>query len=158
MDVYRAVFQFLGQAQNLAVAIVDESFASLVARLFVHLDHDVLCEVEDPFQVAGRQVQQQSKPGRSALGEPDVGNRGRKLDVPHPLATHLRTRDLNPAAVADHTLVADLLVLTAVAFPVLRGTENALAKQAVLLGPQRAVVDGFGLGNFAVGPCPYLLR
>lgn len=54
--------------------------------------------------------------------------------------------DLDAAAVADFALVADLLILSAVAFPVLCGPENALAEKAVALGFERAVapmVSGF---------------
>ncbi len=65
--------------------------------------------------------------------------------------------DLHAAAVADLALVADLLVLAAVALPVLGGSEDALAEQAVPLGLEGAVVDGLGLFHLAVGPGADLL-
>jgi len=77
--------------------------------------------------------------------------------VPHPLAAHLRARDLHAALVADDALVADALVLPARALPVLGRTEDALAEQAVALGLQRAVVDRLGLGDLAAGPRADLL-
>src|SRR5439155_8025907 len=77
---------------------------------------------------------------------------------PHPLAPHLGTRDLDAAALADDALVADALVLAAVALPVLGGTEDALAEEAVLLRLQRPVVDGLRLGDLAARPGPDLLR
>src|SRR3712207_6252418 len=66
--------------------------------------------------------------------------------------------DLHAAALADDALVADALVLAAVALPVLGGTEDALAEEAVLLGLERAVVDGLRLGDLAGRPGADLLR
>ena len=66
--------------------------------------------------------------------------------------------DLHAAAVADLALVADLLVLAAVALPVLGGSEDALAEQAVPLRLQGAVVDGLRLFDLAVRPLADLLR
>jgi hypothetical protein len=67
--------------------------------------------------------------------------------VPHPLAADLGARDLDPAALADDPLVTDPLVLSAVALPVLGGTEDALAEEPVLLGLERPVVDRLRLGD-----------
>ena len=120
--------------------------------------HHVLREVEDPLQVAGRDVEQQSQAAGDALGEPDVGHRGGQRDVPHALTADLGACHLDAAPVADHALVADLLVLAAVALPVLRGTEDALAEQPVLLRPKRAVINGLRLRDLAVGPLFNLFR
>ena len=124
---------------------------------WVHRAHDVLGEVEDTLQVAWREVQEQAEPARDAFGEPDVRHRCRERDVPHALPADLRAGHLDAAAVADDALVADLLVLTAVALPVLGRTEDALAEQAVLLGAECAVVDRLRLGHLAVGPLLDLL-
>src|SRR5690606_8007378 len=56
------------------------------------------------------------------------------------------------AALADDALEADALVLAAVALPVLGRTEDLLAEESVLLGLERAVVDGLRLLHLAVGP------
>src|SRR5439155_6111545 len=64
---------------------------------------------------------------------------------------------LDPAALADDALVADPLVLAAVALPVLGRTENALAEETVALGLERAVVDRLGLRHLARGPVANLL-
>ena len=48
---------------------------------------------------------------------------------------------------------ADPLVLAAVALPVLGGTEDLLAEEAVLLRAQSPVVDGLRLLDLTVGPC-----
>src|SRR5207249_6696702 len=75
-------------------------------------------------------------------------------DVPEAFAPHLGLGDLDPAAVADHSAVADALVLAAVALPVLDRAEDLLAEQAVLLGLERPVVDGLGLRHLAMRPAP----
>ena len=76
----------------------------------------------------------------------------------HALAPHLLPRDLHAAALADDPLVADALVLAAVALPVLRPTEDALAEEAVLLRLERSVVDRLRLGDLAGRPVTDLLR
>ena len=81
-----------------------------------------------------------------------------EMDVSHALAPHLCARDFHAAAVADDAAMSYLLVLAAVALPVLCGTEDALAEQPVLFGTQRAVVDGLRLDDLAVRPKANLLR
>jgi hypothetical protein len=77
--------------------------------------------------------------------------------VTHALAAHLLARDFDTAALADDALVADALVLAAVALPVLRRTEDALAEQTVTLRLERAVVDRLRLRYLAGGPVADLL-
>src|SRR5438067_1872207 len=130
----------------------------LLARLVVHVGDDRSREVEDLLQLLGRHVEQVADARRHALEEPDVRDRGGEVHVPHALAAHLGTRDLNAAALADDALIADALVLAAVALPVLRGTEDALTEETVLLRLERPVVNGFRLGDLAGRPTPNLLR
>ena len=73
---------------------------------------------------------------------PDVCHRNDETDVSHTFAANFLLCHFNGAAVADDALVADTLVLAAMAFVVLDRTENALAEQTVALGLVRAVVDG----------------
>ena len=113
---------------------------------------DIGGEVEHLLQQPGGDIQNQPHPGGDALEIPDMGDGGGQLDVAHPLPADLGAGHLDAAAVADLALVADALVLTAVAFPVLRRPENALAEQAVPLGLQGAVIDGLRLFHLAVGP------
>src|SRR6267143_2124252 len=70
----------------------------------------------------------------------------------HALAAHLGAGHLDAALVADDALVAVALVLSAVAFPVPRRTEDALAEKTVALRAERAVVDGLRLRDLAVRP------
>src|SRR4029079_14802392 len=118
---------------------------------------DARGEVEDLLELLGSHVEQVADTAGDALEEPDVAERRGQVDVPHPLAADLRARDLDAAALADDALVTDPLVLAAVALPVLGRTEDALAEEAVLLGLQRPVVDGLGLGDLAGAPAPDLL-
>ena len=60
-------------------------------------------------------------------------NRSSKLDVSHTLTADAGLGYLNSAAITDHTFITDLLILSAMAFPVLTRSENALAEQSVLL-------------------------
>ena len=74
----------------------------------------------------------------------------------HALSSYRCLRHLDSALVAYHTLISDLLVLAAVALPVLCGSEDPLAEQSVGLGLQCPVVDGLGLLHLAVGPLTHL--
>src|SRR5207248_1123273 len=90
-------------------------------------------EVEDLLELTRRDVEQVADAARHALEEPDVRDRRGEVDVTHALAAHLLPRHLDAAALADDPLVADALVLAAVALPVLRRTEDALAEETVAL-------------------------
>ena len=61
-------------------------------------------------------------------------NRGSQFDMAHAFPADTGLGDFNAAAVADHALVADLLVLSAGALPVLGRTENAFAEQTSFSG------------------------
>ena len=115
-------------------------------------------EIQDLLQYLGGNVQDQAHPGGNALEIPDVAAGSGQLNVAHALPANLGLGDFYAAAVADLALVLDLLVLAAVALPVLGGSENALAVQAVPLGLQGTIVDGLRLLDFAVGPLPDHLR
>ncbi len=75
----------------------------------------------------------------------------------HALTTHLGASYLNAATLAHDALEAHTLVLTARAFPVLGGTKDLLAVQAVLLRLQRTIVDGLRLLHLATGPAANIL-
>ena len=77
------------------------------------LDDDVGLEVQDPLEVAQRDVEQVSDAARQALEEPDVADRRGQLDVAHALAPHPGLRDFDAALVADHAAVLHALVLAA---------------------------------------------
>ena len=119
---------------------------------------DIVGEIQHLLQDARANVQQQPHPGGNALEVPDMADGSCQLDVAHPLPADLGTSDLHAAAVADFSLVADLLILAAVALPVLGGAKNPLTKEAIPLGLEGPVVDSFRLLHLAVGPGHDLLR
>src|SRR5207253_5630639 len=75
-----------------------------------------------------------------------------ELDMAHALAADLRDGDLDAALLADDALVLHALVLAAQALVILDRTEDARAEQAVTLGLERAIVDGFRLLDLAERP------
>src|SRR4029079_18980673 len=115
-----------------------------VLRALLDLDErdDRGGEVEHLLELARGDVEQVADAARDTLEEPDVRDGRGEVDVPHALAAHLLARHLDAAAVAHDAVVAGALCIAAVALPVLGGTEDALAEEAVLLGLQGAVVDG----------------
>ena len=87
-----------------------------------------------------------------------MGDGRGELDMAHALATNAAQGDFDAALLADDALELHALVLAAQALVVLHGPEDARAEQAVTLGLERAVVDGLGLLDLAVGPAQDLLR
>ncbi len=123
-----------------------------MTQVVVDRGDDVRSEVDDLFEILRSQVEQVTETARYTLEVPDVGDRCGQFDVAHALTTHLGASHLDAAALTDDALEADALVLTAVALPVPGGAEDLLAEEAVLLGLERAVVDGLRLLDLAVGP------
>src|SRR5439155_12936180 len=102
--------------------------------LLARVDQDVVRVINDLLEIAEREVHEIPHRTRQRLEEPDVGDGHGELDVPHALATHASQSHFDAATIADHTAITDSLVFAAMAFPVLYGTEDALAEEAVLLG------------------------
>src|SRR5207253_1611756 len=142
---------------GLGLDLVLEAVQVLLACLVVDRGDDRRREVENLLQLARCDVEQVADPARDALEEPDMRDRRSEVDVTHPLTADLLPRHLDAAALADDALVADALVLAAVALPVLGRTEDALAEEAVALGLERAVVDRLGLRYLAGRPVANLL-
>ena len=142
---------------HIAVLFFGQDLAALQRR-HAGVGDDVRTEVQHLFQNARGQIEDQTHARRNALEIPDVAHGRGQLDVAHALAADFCARDFHAAAVADLALVADLLILAAVALPVLRGAKDALAEQAVALGLEGAVVDGLGLFDLAVRPFTDHLR
>src|SRR4029079_12099830 len=124
----------------------------------VDVRDDVEGDVEDALEVPRADVEEDAEAARRALEVPDVADRARQVDVVHSLPTDLAARDLDAALVADDSLVANPLVLPAVALPVLGGTEDALVEETVLLRLERPVVDRLRLRHLALRPLPDLIR
>src|SRR5262245_34247838 len=89
---------------------------------------------------------------RQPLEEPDMGAGAGQFNVAKPFASNFRKRDFNTAFVADDAAVLHPFVLAAQAFPVRYGSENTSAEQTIFLRLERSIVDGLGLGYFAMRP------
>ena len=120
--------------------------------LLARIDDDVVRVVDDLLEIMEREVDKVSHRTRKSLEEPDVRDGYGELDVTHALATDAAQGDFDAAAIADHSTVTNSLVFAAVAFPVLDGTEDTLAEQAVFFRLERAVVDRLGLQYLAPRP------
>ncbi|MNX61114.1 hypothetical protein D3C86_920390 [compost metagenome] len=142
----------------IAIELVFRQQLVLLQRGQARLGDDVVFEVEDAFHVLQRHVQHQRDARRQRLQEPDVGDRGGQVDVTHALAANASQRDFNAALLADDALVLHALVLAAQAFVVLGRAKDTGAEQAVTLGLERPVVDGFRLLDLAERPRTDLLR
>ena len=145
-------------AESISVGLI----GLLVFRLGEHLLFHQIClariqnniagEIQNPLQCSGRQIQDQSHAGRNSLKIPDVRNRSSQFNMSHALAADTGFCDFHAAALADDAFIADFLVFSAMALPVLGRSEDNLAEQSVLLRFQGTVVDGFRFFYLAVGP------
>ncbi len=136
----------------------------LVTLVGVHGRDKVGGEVDDLLQLLclelllGLQTAEEiGEPRAGSAQVPDVHDGCGQFDVAHALATHLRARHLDLALLADDPLEAHPLVLPAVALPVAGRSEDLLAEESVPLRAKRAVVDGLGLLDLALGPQTDLL-
>jgi len=101
----------------------------------IDVGDDILSEIQDTVKVAAADIQQEAQIAGHPARVPDVGNRGSQDNVPHALAAHGGAGDFHAAFVADDTLVANVLVLAAVALPILGRTKDGLTEEAVFFRP-----------------------
>src|SRR3954451_1998061 len=81
-----------------------------------------------------------------------------QFNMTQPFAAHAGKRYLHAALIADYSAMLHALILAAQTLPVRYRAEDAGAEQAVALGLERAVVDGFRLCDFAMRPAPDFFR
>src|SRR5437667_8765872 len=79
-------------------------------------------------------------------------DRHRQFDMAHALPTHPSQSHFDAATVTDHAAMLDPFILSAGTFPVLDRAENAFAKQSAFFRFEGAVIDRFGVLDFAFGP------
>src|SRR5699024_1576993 len=103
-------------------------------------------------------IQNKSHPAGDSLKVPDMGHRSRQGNMPHTLAAYAGLCYFNTAPVTHNTFIADLLVLSAMAFPVLARSKYLFAEKSVLFRFQRTVINCFRFCHFASGPFQDLLR
>ena len=111
------------------------------------IKYHIAVEINDLLNIPQRHIQKDRHVAGDALQIPDMGYGCRQLDEAHAMATHPAFCDLHTTALADDAAVANALVLTAMALPVLGGAEDLFAKQPVHLGLEGAVVDGLRFGD-----------
>ena len=87
--------------------------------VLVHRGDDVGCKVQHALHVARRNIQQQSQAAGRALHEPDMADRRCQRNVAHTVAPNLRARDFDAAFIANYALIADALVFSTIALPIL---------------------------------------
>ena len=87
-----------------------------------------------------------------------MSNRNSEGDMTHSFSADLLFSYLDLTPVADDSTIADSLVLSAVAFVILGGSENLLAEKTVPLGLIGSVVDRLRLKNLSTGPLGDVLR
>src|SRR6476620_1720480 len=109
-------------ALGLGLHLVLEVVQVLLPRGDVDSGDDRSGEVQNLLELARSDVEQVADAARHALEEQNVRDRRGEVDVTHALATNLLPRHLDAAALADDPLVADALVLAAIALPVLGRT------------------------------------
>src|SRR4051794_2647603 len=143
---------------ELPLSLVGDNLALADAFDFTGGHDDVGFEVQDALELAERDVEEVPDAARKALEEPDVGTGARQLDVPEALAADAGEGHFDAALVADDAPVLHAFVLSAQAFPILGGSEDARAEQPVALRLKSPVINSLRLGHFAVGPAPDLFR
>ena len=158
LNFVRLVTELLIQCRVAVEFLLFETLKRLLTLGIIDFRDDELGKIENLLQFTRRDIQQQRQPAGCSFEVPDMANRRRQLDVPHALTPHLRAGHLNAAFVADDALVANALVLAAIALPILRGSEDAFAEQTILLWFEGAIIDRLGLGYLAVRPTLDLLR
>ena len=115
------------------------------------IDDDVTLVIDDCVELLGGKAEEITDLVGEGAEVPDVGYRDDEGDVSHSLAADFLFGDFDAATVADDALVADALVLTAVALVILYGTEDSLAEETVAFRLVCTVVDRLRLEHLAAG-------
>ncbi len=114
-------------------------------------DH-IVFEIQDPLKVAQSHIQHQTNARRQRLQKPNMRNRAGQFDVAHPLAADLLQGHFHAAFLADNAAIFHALILAAQTFIIFDRAKDTRAEQAVPLGFERAIIDGFWLLNFTKRP------
>ena len=141
-----------------ALALVGDHFAARKFGHFAGIDDHESFKIKDALQFAQRDVEQVADAAGQALEEPDMRTGAGQFDMAQALAADARQRYFDAALVADDAAVFHPLVLSAQAFPVGDGAEDAGAEQPVALRLEGPVIDGFRLGDFPMRPASDLFR
>ncbi len=146
------------QRLNLGFHLFLQPLERLLAGILVDVSDNILREIKHTVEIATGDIRQQAEVAWHTARIPDVRHRCSQLNVPHALATNRRACNLNPALVARQALVADVLILPAVALPVAGRAKDGLTEQSVFFRAEAAIVNGFRLGNLTIRPRTDFLR
>ena len=122
------------------------------------LNHDVVLKVENTLKIAQGHVQHQADARWQRLEEPNVCNGRRQFDVAHPLTADLLQRDFNTTFFADNAAIFHTLIFAAQTFVIFDRAKDTRAEQAITLGLECPVVDGFRLFDLTIRPRQDALR
>src|ERR1035437_6441389 len=87
-----------------------------------------------------------------------MNNRNHQIDMSHAFSANFFLSYFHSATVANDSFIANTLVFSAVAFPILYRTEDTLAEQTITLVLVSAIVNCFRLCYFTVTPLQDLFR
>lgn len=155
LDSLRAHADFEGIAAEFFFFETELTFGEEFLRFHIGIagiKDNVRGEVKNALQSAGRHIEQKPHAGGDTFEVPDMRDGCGEFDMAHAFSANFSASDFDAAAVADSAFIADAFIFTAMAFPIASGTENAFAEEAVAFGLEGAIVDSFGLFNFAVRP------
>ncbi len=139
------------------VLLFGEQLCSLKIADHARIANNIGFKIEHTLNITQRHVEHHTETGWQGLEEPNVGCRRGQFNVPHAVATNLSQRHFDATLLADHATMLEALVLAAQALVILDRAKNLGTKQAITLRLEGAVVDGFRLLYFAVGPGTDLL-
>ena len=88
----------------------------------------------------------------AAISGTRCAQRGGQFDVAHPLAADLLQRNFHTAFLADNAAIFHALIFAAQTFVVFDRAKDTRTEQAVTLGLERPVVDGFWLLDLTKRP------
>ncbi len=151
MEVVAVLFRF-GQ-----VVVVGHDLTAL-ERCHAGFNNAPCFEIKHTLNVAQCHVEHHTQTGRQALQEPNMRNRAGQFDVAHAFATHLGYGDFHTAFFADNPAMLQALVLAAKALVIFDRTKDLGAEQAIALGLESTVVDGFRLTHFTIRPRTHFFR
>ena len=137
--------------ERFKVLLIVEQLA-FFQRGHTRIDNYIALEIENPFDIAQGHVQQQADTARQRLEEPDMRNWRCQFDVAHAFTTHLGQGNFNATLLADHSTMLEALVLAAQALVILYRAKDLGAEQAITLGLEGTIIDGFRLFNFTKRP------
>ncbi len=151
MEVVTVFFGF-GQ-----IVVVGHDLTAL-ERCHARLDHAPCFKIKHAFDIAQRHVEHHAQAGWQTLQKPDMRNRAGQFDMTHAFTTHFGHGDFHTALLANNAAMLEALVFAAEALVIFDRAKDFGAEQAIALGLESTVVDGFRLTHFTIRPRTHFFR